>query len=214
MTHPIDTTWWEQQDAAQFLAPNKDHPSRAIGTDAALELVRYGLLVEVGPGTGIDYARAFQPHVLHGTLDYVGWEVTAKFCDHLRAHYPEATWHHAPLQHLLPLSCDVIYARAVLEHQTDPLAALGVLCDAARVGLVLDWYRPPADAQSFSWCGSVPCHTLRRDAAEAVLAAHGCTLTSTHAVGGNEVWLVERVELDEPERAEPAAPEQSYEDAA
>lgn len=190
----IDTTWWDQHDPAQFLADNWGHPSRAVATAAALELVRHGLLVEVGPGAGTDYARAFQPLVLTGAMEYVGWEAAARFCERLRATYPEATWHHAPLQHLLPRSCAVVYARAVLEHQPDPLHALAVLCDAACVGLVLDWYRPPAQVAATTWCGPVPCHTVARAAALDVLTAHGCTLTGTHAVDGNEVWQVERTE--------------------
>lgn len=188
----IDTAWWSSHDPASFLAFNWDHPSRAIGTDAALELVRHGVLVEVGPGNGVDYARAFQPHVMLDTLEYIGWEATATFCDRLRATYPEATWHHAPLQHLLPLSCDVVYARAVLEHQVDPYAALACLLEAARVGVVLDWYRPPAAVACCDHVGGVPCHTVERARVEAIIADAGFTRTGSHAVGGNEVWVVER----------------------
>jgi hypothetical protein len=192
VTATIDTSWWEAQDPGTFLFPNWDHPSRAIGTAAAIGAVGHGSLVEVGPGAGVDYARAFRPLALTGDLQYVGWEATALFCAALRRRYPEAAWHHAPLQHLLPASCDVIYARAVLEHQADPLAALATLLAAARVAVVIDWYRPPAERASCDYLGSVPCHTVDRGRAAAMVDMKGYVLAGVHAIAGNEVWHLER----------------------
>ena len=188
----IDTAWWEQQDAASFLSFNWSHPSRAWATEQALTLAMAhgGGILEVGPGSGVDYARAFRAPVIKGDITYTAYEPTRAFHVALQAAYPEAVWVNAPCYDLAPRSASVIYARAVLEHQSALRPALDCLLLAARHAVVIDWYRPPADVASCDVVGGVPCHTYARADVLRVLALHNATVSTTHAVDGNDVWLI------------------------
>ena len=190
----IDTTWWEKQHAATFLSFNWSHPSRKLATDWALVAAfqQRGELIEVGPGAGVDYLHAFRPHVLAGDLTYTGYEATAAFHAALESQYPEATWEHASCYELPRYCADVVYARAVLEHQPTLSPALGHILDAAHHAVVLDFYRPPAARAFCDFVGGVPCHTFAESDVLDGIARAGFHVTQRQRIDGNEVWMVER----------------------
>jgi hypothetical protein len=190
----IDTAWWERQEPETFLLFNWSHPSRVVATEWAgtQALLHGGELVEVGPGSGVDYARAFREMVLHGYIRYTGYEPTRAFHVSLQAAYPESSWVNAACDALAPGSADVVYARAVLEHQPALRPALDCLLHAARHAVVLDWYRPPAEVPTCDYVGAVPCQTYARGGVRSVIEHLGWTLAETHAVDGNEVWRLAR----------------------
>lgn len=189
--------WWERQDPTTFLAFNWDHPSRAIATGAAMELLEERTaheLLEVGPGSGIDYAVHFAEAVRAGLMTYTGWEPTAAFHGSLQLRFPGVAWRNASLYDLPAAVADVVYARAVLEHQATLEPALSCLLAAARTGVVIDWYRPPAAVATHDVHEGVDCWTYaRHEVAGSIAAAGFLHARPPVAVAGNEVWVLRRV---------------------
>lgn len=186
----MNTAWWERQDPETFLDFNWSHPSREVGTGAAIALARQygGSLVEVGPGAGVDYSQHFRPCA---DIHYTGYEPTRRFCDALRVRFPAATWVHGAIADL-PAGCaDVVYCRAVLEHQPALQPALGQLLAAARHAVVIDWYRPPELYASCDFVDGVPCHTFAVSDVFDVILAAGFAVDQQW-VAGNEVWAAKR----------------------
>ena len=186
--------YWDSVDPATFLAHDWENPSRAWATTRALEAARAGdgTLLEVGPGPGVDYARAFREAVLAGALQYSAVEGSGTLHAALAARYPEATWRCEPLLQLGPASADVVYARHVLEHQPALQPALSILLAAARRTVVLTWYRPPGPrAFGETWKG-VPCQTYARADVLAGIAEAGFRIVASERVDGDEAWVLER----------------------
>lgn len=195
MTASLDFVWWEKQEPATFLAFDWGNASRELGCSMALLATKqYGTLLEVGPGSGVDYARSFRPAVLARRIKYIGYEPTQRFYRALTEKYPEANWGDVPLSMICPRSADVVYIRAVLEHQPTLEPALTSVCEAARAVVVIDWYRPPADVATHEMYNGVWCHTFAIADVRAVIERAGFRLDEIATVSGspNEVWRLTR----------------------
>lgn len=187
--------YWEAQEPTSFLAHDHEAPSRAVAASLTLErLALVGsvpLLLEVGPGPGVDYERFFRPAVLRGAVRYVGVEGTANLCTSLGRRFPEAEWRRQTIMDLQPQSADVVYVRAVLEHQLALEPSLGQLCAAARHALVLTWYRPPAAEARCDWYDltpGIPAQTYRRSDVLEAVARSGFRLAQERMVGTDAIW--------------------------
>jgi hypothetical protein len=191
----MDFTWWEHHDPAVFLQHDWPNPSREVGASMALAGALGGTLLEVGPGSGVDYARTFRDPVLRDQVRYVGYEPTQRFCEALQAKYPEAVWEWLPLSELPPNAADVVYTRAVLEHQPSLAPALSAILAAARRMVVVDWYRAPGDRHEHTFSDGVHYHTFTRADVLAAVARSGFIVTRQEQVAGsaNEVWQMERL---------------------
>lgn len=128
---------WEQMDPTTFLTEDATNPARAL----AAEIIKGHTpctMIEVGPGTGIDYELHFSR--MSG-LDYHGIEACKRFVERLVAlhgnHFSAGTF--ASLKYR---SADVLYTKATLEHQPGFKFGLGQMFNAARRAVVINWYRP------------------------------------------------------------------------
>lgn len=190
----LDFSYWNGVDPDQFLADDWDNPSRAWAGAAVRMAIESGshTMVEVGPGPGVDYLRRFRQSVFDGKLFYTGCEGSSKLCAALRKKYPEANWRNQPLTGLLPRSFDIVYAKAVLEHQPALEPSLSCLLNAAKRFAILIWYRPPADEAISSVQDGVYYQTFRRDEVLGVVARSGWRIVEEMTFSsGNVGWRLE-----------------------
>lgn len=181
--------YWNQVDPCQFLAHDWENPSREWAAGKAIEFTGDGLLLEVGPGPGVDYERYFK-----GVVSYCGFEGSANLWHSLCARFPETAWHQLTIDDLRPLSADVVYARHVMEHQPALEPALGQMLGAARHVVVLTWYRPPAEKAFGEVWEGVHCQTFARAEVMAAVERAGFGLLESEAFeSGDETWVLLRV---------------------
>lgn len=203
MTRP-STDWWNAQRPETFLAENWHHPSRVYAAmqvlihaqEAANALAKRSTILEVGPGSGHDYRTFFQPWVKAGMFDYIGAEPTATFRQSLIERFPDVSWVNVALQELHPAVTfgDVVYCRAVLEHQPALEPAFTNLLRATCFALVIDFYRPPWQHSPVDaiWEG-VHQWTFNELDLQLIANREGCELDVREKVADNEVWIFRRV---------------------
>lgn len=152
--------YWNATDPAGFLADDWENPSRIWAGLKVREAIAGGAcsLVEVGPGPGIDYERQFRALVKDGKLYYTGFEGSSNFCQNLADKFPESVWRNLQILDLPPGGFDVVYEKAVLEHQPCLEPCFSTLLAAARRHVVIIWYRPPHDAPFVHAIGPDGCH--------------------------------------------------------
>lgn len=187
--------YWDSVQPGSFLKHDWENPSRAWATDKAIgEAVKAdGTVLEVGPGPGVDYERHFREAVKSFAIRYSAYEGSQTLQDALQRRFPESTWHWRPLHMLPPQSAAVIYARHVLEHQPALEPALTTLLNAARVAVVLTWYRPPADHAFGEVWEDVPCNTWNRTEVLRSVKAAGFKLSTKKLFpSGDEAWILRR----------------------
>lgn len=184
-----DFTYWNSVDPALFLSHDWQNPSREWATTAAIGAAKGGSLLEIGPGPGVDYDKAFRK----SGVRYLGVEGSATLYDALQSRFPEAVWQHATIADLTPFSADVVYARHVMEHQPSLQPALSQVLGAARHVVVLTWYRPPGPvARSEVWEG-VHCQTYKRATVMQSVAEAGFRIVASQLFfSGDECWVLER----------------------
>lgn len=194
MTVP-DFRYWDSVEPSTFLEHDWANPSRVWATTEAIKAAKGGSLLEVGPGPGVDYERAFSK--AEG-IDYAGWEGSGNLCAALRVKYPDAAWVHGQIADLGEESADVVYTRHVLEHQPALEPALSQLLGAARKAVVLTWYRPPGPVAFFEVWEGVHCQTFQREEVMQSVAAAGWKISKRQTFptqpggveGGDEGWVL------------------------
>lgn len=190
----LDFTYWNQVDPSGFLVDDWGNPSRAWAGHAVAAAIGRGCktMVEAGPGVGVDYGEQFRKFVVEGALTYTGHEGSSNFCAHLRTRFPEATWLNKTIADLPRGGHDIVYSRAVLEHQPSLEPALSRFLGAAKKLAILIWYRPPAAAAISSKEDGVYYHTFRLDEVlDVVRTARWKIIEETAFDGGNVGWLLE-----------------------
>jgi len=190
-----DFRYWDSVDPKGFLAHDWDNPSRQWAAQRAIDAALGGTLLEVGPGPGKDYELHFQAPVKAGEMEYVAFEGSENLCGALRARFPESKWYHAPIADLSARMADVVYARHVLEHQPALEPALGLVLAAARLAVVLTWYRPPGPQAFFEVWEGVHCQTYHRTIVKDAIAGHGFAVKSVQGFPNtkDEAWVLERI---------------------
>jgi hypothetical protein len=189
-----DFRYWNAVDPSLFLQHDWENPSRVWAAGKAIAAASGGTLWEIGPGQGLDYERHFRRHVVAHGLTYVGVEGATTLHAALCERFPESAWLNATIADLRPQTADVVYVRHVMEHQPALEPALGQLLGAARLAIVLTWYRPPsAQPISDTWKG-VPCHTYEQGAVRERITAAGFRVTEIRSFVGtqDETWVLER----------------------
>lgn len=189
--------YWNQRQSEDFLEDDWGNPSRFWAGTKISEAAKSGLvsMIEVGPGSGIDYARLFRPLVAAGKITYAGYDGSASFCASLTKRFAESKWHCAPLLALPAAAADVVYTKAVLEHQPALEPSLSHLLAAARKVVILIWYRPPADGEVGEVVDGVHYRTYRRSDVLDVVARRGWKIVEEVSfAGGNVGWKMERVD--------------------
>lgn len=180
--------WNDLTSPSDFLADDDANPARDYVVEVLKREVDAGArwLVEVGPGAGRDYRR-----YRHLPLDVLLVEGSAKLADYLRKTCPTAHVRNGTFSSLMPGTADISYCKAVLEHQPDFRDPLRQLIRAARRLCIVNWYRPPAEAEERTYNARDEVHynTYRRSDVLALVADEGRAV-ETATVGWNEVWLI------------------------
>lgn len=194
----MDFTYWNRLlHPERFLEDDWNNPARAWAGQKVVELSAEGAfrMAEVGPGNGIDYERQFRELVRQGKLMYDGYEGSSTLCQSLQARHPESAWINRPLLDLPSDRFDLVYAKAVLEHQPALDPSLSHLLGAAKKAAILIWYRPPAAAELHE-IGAAGEHywTFRRDDVLAVVARAGWQIVEEASLPGegNLGWVLRR----------------------
>ncbi len=184
--------WDGLDDPGAFLRDDRDNPVRAWVAAHLAGLCTNGPvdLMEIGPGSGLDYIEHLSkiPY-----LRYHALEGSVTLCDHLEQTRPEMLIDVGSFIDLEPFSYDIIYTKATLEHQPDFADPLLRMIAAARREVILVWYRPPAEEpiKSFDEQQKVHYNTYRRADVEAVIASTGASLeVHDMAEGGNSVYII------------------------
>jgi len=191
--------WNELQNPETFLENDWNNPARAwVGekvaglADAAKNTLE---MIEVGPGNGIDYERQFKPLVERGKLIYQAYEGSLNLRDSLRKRHPEAFWVHGSLLSLPPRGCDLVYAKAVLEHQPTLEPSLSHLLSASRAHAIIVWYRPPTNTEQHE-VGAAGEHywTFRRQDVLGVIGRADWQIVEEQTLPGegNLGWVMRR----------------------
>ena len=184
--------YWNEQDPEEFLCYDRDNPSRAWVGEAVKKAVSTGArsMVEVGPATGTDYEYHLKK--IDGLL-YKGFEGSLKFCEHLKKKFPEVSWVNATFVDLPIKGFDIVYTKAVFEHQPQLEPHLSCFLEAARQMAIIVWYRPPAVKKESSTKDGVYYHTFVKSEVLGVIESAGWRVVSeTPFQNGNSGWILER----------------------
>lgn len=169
----MNFSYWDTVDPAKFLSDDWGNPSRAWAASQIADAVKRGAssMVEIGPGRGVDYAWLISKL----PIAYSGWEGSRGLFEFLVRKYPDGKWECRPLLDLPAKSFDLVYARHVLEHQPNLEPSLSTLLAAARMAVVIVWYRPPDETglREYSEVERVHYNTYRRDEVLSIVAANG-----------------------------------------
>lgn len=192
----LDFSYWNTVDPSLFLADDWDNPSRAWAGSVIRMAAESGChtMAEVGPGPGVDYERQFRQSVFDGKLFYTGFEGSRKLCAALRQKFPEADWRNQPLIELPQRAFDIVYSKAVLEHQPSLEPSLSHLLASAKRLAIIIWYRPPAAEAISSVTDGVYYQTFRRGDVLGVIAEAGWRIADEVAfASGNLGWRLEPI---------------------
>lgn len=191
----VDFTYWNNVDPNTFIADDWENPARSWAGQVVKESIKRGCrnMVEVGPGVGTDYERQFKKPVLAGELFYEGVEGSSSFCELLRSKHPESKWTNSPLAELPSHTYDIVYTRAVLEHQPALEPSLSILLRAAKRQVIIAWYRPPAAEAIKEVVNNIYYHTFQRDEVLSIITREGWKLVEEAPFdSGNLGWVLER----------------------
>lgn len=139
---------WDAQDPSILLAYQCDHPIRQAASQVIFRRLqgrRTLSIVEVGPGSGHDYAAFYRPEVLRGRLTYTAIDGSRRAASYLQRKFPEAEILHGTFETLRGRSFDVAWTKDTLEHQPELDPPLRSLLRCAREAVVLAWFLPPHD---------------------------------------------------------------------
>ena len=198
----VDFTVWNGLPApGEFLADDRANPARRVAVVLMLDELALGAqapldVLELGPGPGWDYGDHFRPLVQAGVLRYRAIEGSEAFVRSMRERWPEVDVRQGTFEDLEPGSADVVYCKAVIEHQPGFRAPLQRLVEAARRLLILTWYRPPIEAGEVR-CFGKGCwyNTYNRGDVMGFLRGLGCReleIVPVRWTPDNEVWSVRR----------------------
>lgn len=193
---PVDFSFWNKVDPENFLTDDWDNPSRKWAGDRVALAVQRGAcsLVEAGPGVGIDYERQFRQAVLDGKLSYTGFEGSSSFCARLKKKFPESAWENKTITDLPAGVTEIVYTKAVLEHQPALEPSLSRFLGAATKFAILIWYRPPASREVGTVEDGVHYRTYCKADVLNVVARSGWRIVEEAAFdSGNVGWFLERV---------------------
>ena len=199
-----DFTYWNQV-GDDFLQNDADNPARTYVAGVVLEYLadhqrRSIGMIEVGPGMGFDYERAFDfdGDVPYGCrFHYCMIEGSSGLVERLRRKFPQADVKLGTFTDLQPMDCKIIYAKAVFEHQPElrePLLAF--LCCATDMAIIT-WYRPPKEEGNTELTLSHDgCYYATWRKADVLAVAHEAGWKDEELrivkIGTNEVWFWRR----------------------
>jgi len=163
---------WDKLPPDRFLTDDRHNPARALAAGIVRkEVARLGgsaSLLELGPGPGFDYADHFS--AIAG-LEYSALEGSKKLLAHCTQRFPQADFQlggFLALQRRQERSIDIVYAKAVFEHQASFQEPLRSFLRVARSLALINWYLPPGPTAQLRYNEQERMH-YNRYAAGAVL---------------------------------------------
>jgi len=158
----VDFEVWEKQDPERFLQDERDSEARTWAAKTILSLAkqvqrrRRGAkarrdpvpIIEMGCGPGIDYAEHFRKM---REVSYLGIDGCRRFIESLQERFPEGRFLLGTFADLAAESADILYAKAVFEHQPQLEEPLSSFLGAARRWAIVNWYLPPNEVELINY---------------------------------------------------------------
>jgi hypothetical protein len=196
--------YWDQVDKDIFLASDRDNPARAFVANWVSDFCRHNegrvmpTMLEVGPGPGIDYERFYRNMVKSGMLGYAMIDGSAGMCDFLRKKFPEAMVATATFENLVEGGTDIVYTKALFEHQPELETPLRQFLAAGKRLAIVNWYRPPADEEVFT-VGKDKCIYATWKREDVLRIGRECGWGEPEITAfdnGNEVWIWRKAAIE------------------
>ena len=197
----VDFKFWDDVDKETFLGDDVANPARAFVAGVVRDVVeKIGpvTMAEVGPGPGIDYGLFYEAMIKnHDLVRYDMIEGSLGMAEHLQKKFPRAGVFHGTFADLPPASFDVVYTKALFEHQPVLEEPLRQFLAAARRVAIVNWYRPPAAQAVFDIVDNIVYATWLRD--DVLRIGRECGWGEPEIYSGflpqnNEVWIWRRPE--------------------